>query len=384
MDEATIALRRLAAIGLPGSSGARFEVEDAAWVAFRSGVVAERLTGLATEAIATGLLRLPDRRVEELEGHHREAMLWALRVERRLLRVAAAMDGAGVPFVVLKGAALAHTVYPEPCLRSFADLDVLVGTRDWRRACEVLRDLGLRRRQPEPRRGFDERFGKASVHKGEDGVEGDLHRTLVVGPFGLWLDPEELLSRTETFEVGGRTVLRLDDTGLLLNACMHASLGWWPPRLVPLRDVLQVARHGEVDWDVLARWAARWRLAAVLQHAFMTASETLGAPMPEDASAFMTASPPRTERRALAAYAGRRRQEGGTALGTMRAIPGLRRKAAYALALAFPSRAFLEARTGTGVRPSYWRRLKIPVGWARSKVAAPHGTAARSTGGGDG
>jgi hypothetical protein len=281
---------------------------------------------------------------------------------------------------VLKGAALAHTVYPEPCLRSFGDVDVLVSTRDWRRACDVLEELGLRRQRPEPRPGFDERFGKASVHKGDDAVEVDLHRTLVIGPFGLWIDPDALLSRTATFEVGGRTLRRLDDTGMLLNACMHASLGWRPPRLVPLRDVLQVARYAEVDWDVLAEWSARWRLAAVLRHAFSTAAGTLGVSVPAEAAAFVEAEPDRAELRALEAYTGSRRQEGATALGTMRAIPGVRGKAAYALALAFPRREFLEARARSGERASYLRRLAIPVRWGRSKVAASSGS--RPTAGG--
>lgn len=383
MGDAARALRRVAALGLPGAPGDAVEVDEAAWPAFRSGVVGQRITGLAVEGSAMGALRLSEDHRDELEAEHREAMLWALTVEDRLLRVGSALEGAGIPFAVLKGAALAHTVYPEPCLRSFGDVDVLVSTRDWRKACEVLQSIGLERQRPEPRHGFDERFGKASVHKGEDGVEVDLHRTLVVGPFGLWLDPEELLARTEGFAVGGRELRRLDDTGLLLNACMHASLGWRPPRLVPLRDVLQVAWHGGVEWDVLAAWTSRWRLTAVLQHAFRTGSETLGASLPEAAAAFVDAAPARRELRALAAYTGSRRHEGATTLGTMRAIPGLSGKVAYALALAFPRREFLEARARDGERASYLRRLAIPVRWGKSKVSSLQGSRVRSPTGGE-
>jgi hypothetical protein len=252
-------------------------------------------------------------------------------------------------------------------------VDVLVSTGAWGRACDVLRATDLIRQRPEPRRGFDERFGKASVHKGEDRVEVDLHRTLVVGPFGLWIDPEELLTRTEAFVVGGHVLRRFDDTGALLNVCLHASLGSRPPRLVPLRDVLQVAWHGDVDWDLLSAWTRRWRLSAVLRHAFRTASETLGSPLPEQAVAFAEADPHRSDLRALGAYTGSRRHEGATTLATMRAIHGLRSKAAYALALAFPRREFLEARARDGERASYLRRLAIPMRWARSRVVATNG-----------
>src|SRR5207244_2082221 len=109
----------------------------------------------------------------------------------------------------------------------------------------------------------------ASVHvHPADRVEVDLHRTLVLGPFGLWINPEELLATATTFEIGGRSLARLSDTGLLVNTAMHAALGWWPPRLVPLRDVHQVTRSGSVDWDLLARWCRAWRLTAILDRAF--------------------------------------------------------------------------------------------------------------------
>ena len=41
-------------------------------------------------------------------------------------RFQAALDGAGIPAIWLKGIALAKTVYPQPALRSMSDLDVLV------------------------------------------------------------------------------------------------------------------------------------------------------------------------------------------------------------------------------------------------------------------
>ena len=148
----------------------------------------------------------------------------AWSVERKLVGLADAFDADDIGFAVLKGPSVAHTMYPESCLRSFADLDLLVSSTDYERACALLRRLGHVRHQPEPRPGFDVRFGKASVHKHpEDGIEVDLHRTLVVGPFGLWIRPEELLERREPFLLAGRKLSRLDahpcGIGVLSQPC---------------------------------------------------------------------------------------------------------------------------------------------------------------------
>jgi hypothetical protein len=218
--------------------------------------------------------------------------------------------------------------------------------------------LSFRRRLPEPRRGFDERFGKAAVHTNGDGIEVDLHRTLVIGPFGLWIEPDELVRRSVRFSLGGQDLRRLDDTALMLHACMHASLGWRPPLLWTLRDVAQVAWSGRVDWDELVELSRRWRLRAVLRHALEATSEALEVRLPAEASAVLAVDPPRGERRALDSYVTERRERGGTELSTLRAIPGVGGKVAYVRALLFPRREFLSAR-GRGPL----RRLMVPVRW---------------------
>jgi hypothetical protein len=289
-------------------------------------------------------------------------MLGVLGLERRLLTLAAAFDGAGVEFTVLKGSSFAHSFYPDPSWRSFGDIDLLVRTGDWTRSNDLLEGLGLRRRVPEPRAGFDERFGKGAEYGGERGFEVDLHRTLVGGPFGLWIDLEELAQHTVPFVLGARRLRRLDDTAAFAHASIHAALGLLPPPLTPVRDVVQIGHFGRVDWEMLADWALRWKLAAVFQHALATAEEYLGVAIPQRAEGLLALTPGRRERRALLAYTTDRRRRGGTSLATLHAIPGLRAKGAYVRAMVVPSRAFLTARS-TGGRPSYRHRWTVAINW---------------------
>jgi hypothetical protein len=368
-DRSDVLIRVIAGHGLPGVTEPEpTSVPDDVWETVFSRVCAQRISGLAVQSLDSGWLQLSDEQATQLLAAHRDSMTWCLCVERKLVRLAEAFDAERIPFAVLKGTSVAHTMYADPGLRSFGDLDLLVSTSEYDRACVLLSWLGHVRQRPEPRPGFEVRFGKASVHKHpDDGIEVDLHRTLVLGPFGLWIDPDELLSRREPFLLGGRKLDRLDDTSMLLNVAMHASLGQRPVRLVPLRDVAQLWTAGDVDWRAIARWAQAWRLTPVLRHAFMTASTTLGMPIPPGAADLVALPPTRSATKLLAQYTSARRNQGGPSIATVRAIPGVRAKAAYAWALAFPDRSFLEARSGGRGDASYLRRWSVPVRWGRAR-----------------
>jgi putative nucleotidyltransferase-like protein len=370
-DGATVierATRAVAAFGTVERAGT-VEVDTEEGAAFERRIVAEKLTGLAIAAITGGALRLPPNRVDSLLGRHRRAMAWCLMVEERLLQLDDRFRWAGIDYAVVKGPAIAHTAYPDPSLRAFGDLDILVRGGSFGDACTILREMGFRRRLAEPRPRFDERFGKAASHKhAGDSIEIDLHRTLVLGPFGLWLDPGAMLDRATSFELAGREIGRLDDTDMLISVAMHAVLGW-PRRLLPLRDVVQAARVLDVDRHALARRASASHLTAVLLRAFELTSATLGVELAAVAEDLATTPILRSERRALDSYAGSRRGRGGTAVSTMLAIRGVREKAAYMRAVALPRRAFMRDRYPAGTNGTYRHRLAIPAGWVLRRAS---------------
>jgi hypothetical protein len=159
---------------------------------------------------------------------------------------------------------------------------------------------------------------------------------------------------------------RLDDTCLMLHACVHASLGWRVPFLWTVRDVTQIALMAGVDWEALATLAERWRLQVVVQHALRMTSEILGVPMPPAAESVMALPSRRSERRALDAYVTDQRTRGGTAVSTLRAIPGVAAKAAYVRALLFPRRDFLMHRDDAR-KPSYVRRWMTALRWMTAR-----------------
>ena len=90
-------------------------------------------TGLAVPAAFRDRLRA--RRMQ-----HAHAAAVRARV---VADVAGAMAQAGVPFLVLKGAALAHLVYDDPRLRPMRDVDLLIRRPDGSRTLDVLRRCGF-------------------------------------------------------------------------------------------------------------------------------------------------------------------------------------------------------------------------------------------------
>jgi Uncharacterised nucleotidyltransferase len=180
--------------------------------------------------------------------------------------MAGALDDAGVEYRVFKGVALANTVYVDPALRVFADVDVLVPTPDFGRAARVLEfALGARRALPELRPGFDARFGKEAMLRTVNGLELDLHRTFVDGGFGLRIDLDDLFASPRRFALGSREVATLLPAHLLLSSCYAAALGDWPPRLASQRDVVQMLKVDAPTTGVVLDLARAWRCESVLR-----------------------------------------------------------------------------------------------------------------------
>jgi hypothetical protein len=93
-------------------------------------------------AVADQLLQLPQLPAEwrqRLEGGRRQQVLRHLQVRSDLQHVRRVLD-AVVPWVVLKGPAVAHTLYANPLHRQFLDLDVMVPPNTFEQAVVALEE----------------------------------------------------------------------------------------------------------------------------------------------------------------------------------------------------------------------------------------------------
>lgn len=341
------ALLAVAAHGLPGASRLlpSEPLGQDAWAELLVAARAHRMFGFLRQAIDAGVLPVSASQAQQARHAHRSGMLRVLMLEGQLLDVVDRLTAAGVEVRVLKGTAVAHLDYPTPGLRPFIDLDVAVRPEAIGRSVGTLVDAGLVRFLAEPRPGFDRRFDKGVTLRHPAGYEVDLHRTFVLGPWGLRVDLDDLWDAGQEFSVGGRTLRALSAHNRFLHACYHAALGDWPLRLISLRDVAEMASALEPDAARLRDRAARWGIEAVVAAAVADAWRLLGLTTGSDLVRWARHYPfSRREVADLALYTHADKTFAAQAVSSLRAIRGLRDKAAYVRALTLPDRAYTAGR----------------------------------------
>lgn len=320
---------------------------DGAWAALLAGAGAHRITGLLDAAIRDGAFPATPEQAAAAAHDHRSRQLRVLALEQRLVGVVGLLAGHGLGARVLKGPAVAHLDYPDPGLRSYIDLDVLVRAADIDSVVHVLTDAGFARTLAEPRPGFDRRFDKGLTMVPRDGFELDLHRTFVLGPWGRLVDLDALWEASEDLCLGGVAVQALTRPHRFLHACYHAALGDWPLRLGSLRDIAEMLRA--VDGDPAAAASVRavaesWGVEAVMAAAVADTHRLLGGPAGALTEWAQDHVPGRRAEAWLALHTRTDKTFAAQAVATVGVLPGWRDRAAYLYALLLPDSRYTVGR----------------------------------------
>jgi len=138
-----LAVARLAAGRNPGS------MRDPEAPGFRSLVEAHGLGGLAVRALDDGRLDLPPEVAGGIRADWLAARRWSGALDLELQRIGhRALGEPGLsPPILLKGPAVAR-FYPDPGVRSYVDLDVVVPSEEVARWAALLTSLGYERPDP--------------------------------------------------------------------------------------------------------------------------------------------------------------------------------------------------------------------------------------------
>lgn len=263
-----------------------------------------RLTGFLAMAVREGAVTVGDDGLRSALGRQwHEELLTCVRLEALAVRTAKLLDSAGISWRLTKGAALAHLDYPDPSVRTFGDVDLVVHPSDWAAAFRLLSASGYRREAPTLPGGYDARYGKGATLTTADGLEVDLHRRFAIGRFGVTARMEAVFASSGAVELAGRTLPVLDPAGRLLHACFHAALGGFRG-LRAFRDVAQLILVTGADWQATFAVARSWRAEAVVASAITESWDRLQLGVDHPAHARARSTPlSRGDRRVLQMFA---------------------------------------------------------------------------------
>lgn len=200
-----------------------------------------------------------------------------------LRRVLVSLREAGIPTAVLKGPYVA-SMYRNPALRIFADLDLLVQRENLDRALEVILADPAVEAIPPKRPHADKRdipFRDPLGHYFNVDMHWDLFsysqlRGCARGATdAAWKkaveDPHHALG--PLWHLPMETRLGFLSTHAILD---HRF------RLILFRDLAEIAAHPQCEWNNIINFAGRWKLRSVTYLAWLAAAHLVGAPVPAD------------------------------------------------------------------------------------------------------
>lgn len=217
-----------------------------------------------------------DKRLATLKGVFRHAWYANQRLFHAGAQALRALEAAGVPTMLLKGAAL---VAEDPTLagvRPMDDIDVLVPEARLPAAVRALEEAGWQARDRRPLEVLTNRFHSTEIRH-PDGAELDLHwRPFVAGASdpALWRDARPA-------RLAGAATLVPSAGDQLVLSCLH-GLGWDPAPLRWIVDAMLIMRGAgdQLDWDGVLERARVWNDARALRDTLTVLARDFAAPVP--------------------------------------------------------------------------------------------------------
>ncbi|MCU1426502.1 MAG: hypothetical protein JWL83_502 [Actinomycetia bacterium] len=225
----------------------------------------------------------------------RDAYLGALHVHMQARRALAelhdAFDDDGIPWLVIKGAALAHVAYSRTDLRSYTDVDVVVAPAAFPDAVRALERAGHTILDQNWRAIRNEMNGQVHARLAT-GVTIDLHWNLINHAYlrqTFPIDTMPLLERSRVVTVGDTPIRTLSAADTLVHLALHTCLSGGD-RLIWLKDVEQVLLHDQPAWPEAIDRAREWNAVVALATVLETTRSTLGVAVPRDARRALASS----------------------------------------------------------------------------------------------
>jgi len=300
------------------------------------------------------------------------------RLLEQLRVVQHALADAGVPMLLLKGAALVQSLYYDTTLRLIGDIDLAVPLDCVPVARQVILAAGYRSEQMEERPGNlltnsnQELFDPPTP----DGAPIELHWHLLDVPYYLRRVPMSWFWEHSTIMPAMAPCRVLNPEANLVYLPAHLALHHRFDRLHSLFDVaLLVSRHGHaMDWESIASVASGFELLSALRATIdLVAEYWPGLPLAQAQQALCAVRPSLTDRRLYRLLTSAPRSTPLHLYTTLATQPELHARLRFLWVHLFPQPSYMVARYRIRRRWQlpFWYAYRLLDGLARYLVALP-------------
>ncbi len=229
---------------------------------------------------------LPAKVFDALQTLALESTARSLLIMDGLRDVASEFRRVGIPFIVLKGVALAKELYPDDRLRPCLDLDILIQRSSYGSAKALLAEIGFALAEPWLEQDKLAHFGEIEfIRRPGFPVLLDLHwDTLLASwePHSL-LTNEETWQRSRVLKLGTFSISVLAPEELLLYLALHLAFHHVFSGLVLFCDLaLLLKKYGNgLDWQRVYSLASRSGGRRALDDSLAFARILLDVPLPD-------------------------------------------------------------------------------------------------------
>ncbi len=224
---------------------------------------------------------VPQETMGELRKTYNQVLAHNISALSELREVLERLSDIQAEVVLLKGAALAETVYPDIALRSFTDIDLLIRKDDLEKVGRTFLQLGYGTSW-EYRPKFTQEFATELHYVKQDGMAIDFHWHIVGLPHSRYIEVEPFWENAVPVNIEGSDILILSPEYLLFHLCLHASkercsLLFW------LVDISEVIHHYDetLDWGLFLEKIERYRVHPLIQHVLRLVKEFFSPPIPD-------------------------------------------------------------------------------------------------------
>ena len=333
---------------------------DLDWDSLRKTVHSDALTPLLY-CIVRGQKLVPPSVEREWRRSYHLSLLHSTRSFHELGNVLRHLAAAGVTVMLLKGAALAETVYGNAALRPMIDLDLLLPAAEVGLAQTVLASSDYAMQISDPWPGFSQRYRNSLAYQrpsgGKHPFRVGLHWALLDIPHYERIPMADWFGRAQPVHIADAQALVPAAEDHLVYMCGHLALHHqYDPALFRYYDLAMLIHHtGDgLDWDGVVQRAVDWRLVIPLQRTLARLEELWPGTVPAGvAQEVAELQPTRAERCIHNWVVDRRRTPTSDTLLSLVTMPGLARRVRFLLEVVFPGPAYMRQRYCRGC-PALW------------------------------